>query len=96
MDPAVDIADDELKCSLENPQRYLKPKSEWRKHSRPGRIMETKETWRRLAQIMVDRGILVPVEEDLIPRTENGDLNLGGCFGVRKNGFCAKTSCADL
>jgi len=50
--------------------------------------MATKETWRWLAQILVDRGILVPVEEDLIPRTEDGDLILGG--------FCAKTSCADL
>ncbi len=90
MVPAVDIADDELKWSLENPHRYLKPKSEWPKRSRPGRIMATKETWQRLAQILVDRGIIVPVDEDLIPRTESGDLILGGCFAVRKKGSVPK------
>ncbi len=77
MVPAVDLVDEELKWSLENPHRYQKPESEWPKRSRPGRIMATKEAGQRLAQILVDREILVPVDEDLIPRAESGDLILG-------------------
>ena len=88
MVPAVDLVDEELKWSLENPHRYQKPESEWPKRSRVGRIMATKETGQRLAQILVDREILVPVDEDLIPRTESGDLILGGCFAVRKKVLC--------
>ncbi|CAK0895098.1 unnamed protein product, partial [Prorocentrum cordatum] len=81
---ATEVSDGWVRGVLENPEWILKNPDDLGEMPKTPRVWAEDAEWELIAAELVDRGVLVPIEEECIAQVR-GRRVLGGLFGVRKS-----------
>lgn len=86
---AMEVAAEEVKVWLGDPQKVLKPTDQMPEVLPSAKINATKYEWERLVKVLYDRNILVPIAEKDIFQFKGKPI-LNGAFAVLKQGTPAE------
>lgn len=81
---AVKVLGSPLGDALEDPWRFVRPEDQWLESMKPGRVMTDEKSWKKNAQVLYEKNIVVAVGDHEIPRSKDGDVFSRGLFSVDK------------